>query len=59
MEDAFIRALSRIPVISANFVVGYKVLITVSFFYPHFDALTFLKVRVALLCLLNFLKFSF
>lgn len=51
--------MSYIPVLSANFVVGDKVLITISFSHPHFDALTFLKVGLTLLYLLNFLKFSF
>lgn len=51
--------MSYILVISSNFVVGDKVLITVSFFHPDFDALTFLKAGLTLLCLLNFLKFSF
>lgn len=51
--------MSSIPVISANFVVGDKKESVISTFYPHFDALTFLKVGLTLLCLLRFLKFSF
>lgn len=33
--------------ISVNFVVGDKVVITVSFFHPHFDAFTFLFLEWA------------
>lgn len=60
VRNVFIRALWVTFLWSLlNILVGNKVLITVSFFHPNFDALTFLKVGITLLYLLSFLKFSF